>query len=131
MANTFTKVIMVDGARNAVLNCNGYADTSDFSSTDVAVPANYTPTPTTFRVDRIQYQVEAGITVRLWWDATTPVLFATLSGSGGNDFRRVGGLQNTAGATGYTGKITFTTEGWASSAIDNFTFTLEMVKIGV
>ena len=74
--------------------------------------------------------IEEGITVRLWWDATTPTLIATLNGSGGSTYKQFGGLQNTAGATGYTGKITFTTEGWASSAVDNFTFVLELVKIG-
>jgi len=60
------------------------------------------------------------------------VLAITLTGSGGDDFKakQYGGLINNAGA-GVTGKIQLTTEGWASSAVDNFTFVLELVKMGV
>ena len=131
MANALTSQILVDGARNAGVKGVGVLDTSNVSIVDIIDPASFTPTPTGFRIDRISYQVEGGTTVELWWDANTDVRIITLTGAGGDDFcvKGIGGLVSNAGA-GVTGKIQLSTEGWASSAVDHFTLTIEMVKMG-
>lgn len=128
MANALATQILVDGARNAVVKAVGTLDTSDLSVTDLVAPASFTPVPTTFKVDRIQYAVEPGITVRLWWDASTDVYIAALTGSNVIDAKPFGGLINNSGS-GTTGKIQVSTEGY-SSGTEAFTLTLEMSKIG-
>ena len=130
MANSLATQILVDGARNAIVKVVGNVDTSDYSPTDIVVPSDFTPTPTTFAIDRLIYAVEDGITVRLWWDATTDVYIVTLDGTTTMDFRRFGGLQNNAAASGFTGKIQLSTEGYTSGT-QAFTVVLEMSKIGV
>jgi len=132
MANSLATQILVDGARNAVVKVVGVNDTSNVSAVDIVDPASFSPVPTGFRIDRVSYLIDPGTTCKLWWDANTDVLAITLTGSGGDDFKakQYGGLINNAGA-GVTGKIQLTTEGWASSAVDNFTFVLELVKMGV
>ena len=128
MANVCTTQILVDGARNAVVKTVGILDTSDLATTDIVDPANFTPTPTGFRIDRIQYAVESGITVRLFWDGSPDVYIVTLDGTSGMGFKQFGGLINNA--TTPTGKIQATTQGYTSGT-QNFTIVLEMAKMGV
>jgi len=130
MANSLTTQTLVDGARNTVVKAVGILDTSDLAKTTLVDPANFTPVPTEFRIDRIIWSVEQGISVLLDWDATADVYIDTFDGTGRGDYRRFGGLINNAGA-GKTGKIEISTEGWAASGIYHFTLTLEMVKMGV
>jgi len=129
MANSLTSQILVDGARNAVVKVVGIVDTSDISASDIVAPASFTPTPTKFRIDKIQFAVEEGITVRLWWDANTDVYITTLNDTGEISAKEFGGLINNAGS-GVTGKIQLSTEGYASGT-QAFSFTLEMAKMGV
>ena len=129
MANVVATQILVDGARNAVVKVTGILDTSDVSMVAVVTPADFTPLPTGFRIDRVTYAVEQGLAVRLWWDASTDLLIHTFTQSETGCWEFFGGLTNNAG-TGVTGKINLDTEGWASMAIYNFTLTIEMSKIG-
>ena len=66
------------------------------------------------------------MSVNFYWDATTPVRIEQLTGRGKADYRDFGGLQNNAGATGFTGKITYITEGW--SGIKTFSIILYLTK---
>lgn len=134
MANSFTVQTVEEGARNVIVRLAGVLDTSNLSVQTAVNPADYTqgstaPAPTGLRIDRIEYSVAPQIAVQLLWDATTDVTFAALTGNGGFDFQRAGGLQNNAGA-GKTGIINILTSGWASG-IQDFTVLLCMVKLGV
>jgi hypothetical protein len=130
MANAVTTQIIVDGARNAVVKVVGILDSSDLSATTIVDPASFTPLPTKFRIDQVQYSVEEGLSVLLDWDATSDVYIDSFDGSGTAKYHRFGGLTNNAGA-GVTGKIEASTEGWASTGTYHFTLVLQMTKMGV
>lgn len=136
MANTLTTQIIADGPRNAVVQIEGNQNTSDLAYTTVINPASGFVgmdntgliLPADFRVMRLQYSIEDVFTVDVWWDATTPVLLATLNGRGEIKWDRFGGMPNYGGA-GRTGKIGLSTQGWASGAL-SFTLVFEMIKQG-
>ena len=120
MANALSIQTLVDGPRNVVAKVTAVADTSDFSGSTVLDPATLSATnpPTNqLAVDEIQYSVEDGWQVELYWKATTPVLMVTLSGRGmfpvGPNY---GGVPNNAG-TGKDGKITISTIGYSSGTM--------------
>jgi hypothetical protein len=117
MANTAEIEISVDGPRNVVAKVDIECTSADLTSTvlldPAALSATFPPTDQ-LRIDEIQYSVEDGWYVTLFWDASSPVIIVTLAGRGmfpvGPNF---GALQNNAGA-GKTGKITATTTGYTS-----------------
>lgn len=135
MANSTTIQILEDGAAHTVIKLEGVLDTSDVSSTVVVDPAaqsSVDPTgsnylkATKYKLDKIIHNIEDGLSVNLFWDATTPVRIEELTGRAKVDYRDFGGLQNNAGATGFTGKVTYTTEGW--SGIKSFSVILYLTK---
>ena len=130
MTNSVTTQTIVDGARNAVVKVVGVLDSSELSATDIVDPASFVPIPTEFRIDEIQYSVEEGLSLRLFWDASSDVYIDTFDGSGTAQYRRFGGLTNNSGS-GKTGKIQAATEGWASTGVYHFTLVLQMTKMGV
>ena len=136
MANSTSIQILEDGAARTVVKFEGVLDTSDLSSTvvvDPAAQASVDPTgsnylkATKYRIDKIIHNIEDGISVNFFWDATTPVRIEELTGRGKGDYRDFGGLQNNAGA-GVTGKITATTQGWSASAVLSFSVILYLTK---
>lgn len=133
MANTTALQTVIDGPRNVVVKFEGVLDTSDLSSMTVVDPALLTDMningvkASQLRIDKIVFDVEDGLAVNLFWDATTAVPIWNCAGRGKIDARHYGGMQNNSG-TGKTGKITATTQGWASSQTLSFTIVLEMVK---
>lgn len=134
MANFTNIQILVDGPRNVVVKLDGILDTADITSTVVVDPAllsaldNNGTLPTRLVLDKVSYNVETGLAVNLYWDATTPLLISSLVTSGDDlEFKEFGGLYNNAGA-GVTGKITYTTQGWSSGTILSFNVILEMRK---
>lgn len=137
MANSTTTQILIDGPRNVVVKFEGVLDTSDLSTTTVLDPALLTSMlssdpnrlATKLRIDYIECNVEDGLSVNLFWDATTPVRIEELTGRDVYNYKCFGGLQNNAGATGFTGKITATTEGWGSG-IKSFSLLITCVKQG-
>lgn len=129
MANQLNTQILVDGARNTVVKITGVLDTSNVSSTTVIDPASFTPTPTQFRIDHIDYSISDPLEVRLLWDASTPVDILPLAGRGRMSFWNFGGLQDNGG-TGKTGKILLETNGYSSGTLV-FSVVLELVKQGV
>ena len=128
MANAVNTQVIVDGARNAVVKITGVLDTSNVSSTIVINPSTFSPVPTGFRIDHIDYSISDPLEVRLLWDGTSDVDILPISGRGRMSFWNFGGLQNNA--TGKTGKIQIMTNGWTAGT-KVFSVVLELVKIGV
>ena len=137
MANSTTIQILEDGAAHTVIKLEGVLDTSDVSSTVVVDPAaqsSVDPTgsnylkATKYKLDKIIHNIEDGLSVNLFWDATTPVRIEELTGRAKVDYRDFGGLQNNAGATGFTGKITYTTQGWVATQTLSFSVILYLTK---
>jgi hypothetical protein len=84
--------------------------------------------PTAVRVDKVSYNVEATLGVKLLWEATANQVAFEIVNSGDDICAGVyGGITNNAG-TGKTGKLVLSTQGWASSAVLSFTIILECVK---
>jgi len=129
VSNYFAVQILEDGERNTVAKVVLVADTSDYSGEVVLDPDTlYQTLPITdlLNVAEIQYSVQDGWYVSLFWDAPTPVLMVNLVGRGrfkvGNEF---GGFQNNA--SGATGVITLSTTGW-SATTKVATFVIHCVK---
>ena len=142
MANSTSIQILEDGAARTVLKLEGVLDTSDVSSTlviDPALQSSVDPTgsnylkASSYRISKIIHNIEDGLSVNLFWDATSQVRIEELTGRAKVDYRDFGGLQlkgstgtaNTAPA-GATGKINYTTEGW--SGIKSFSVILYLTK---
>lgn len=133
MANSTALQTIVDGPRNVVIKYEGVLDTSNLSSSTVVDPALLSDMDingvkaSQLRINKIVYDVEDGLALNLYWDATTPVPIWNLVGRGKIDAWRFGGIPNNAGA-GKTGKITADTQGWTSTTTLSFTIILELVK---
>lgn len=135
MANSVTTQVIVDGPRNCIVKVEGVLDSSDYPITaliDPAVLAGMDNTGTqkaaTFLIDRVTFNVEDGIEVRLYWDAPTPTRIEAMNGRGTAKYNFFGGLRNNA--TSPTGKISFSTEGWTMGMVKSFALVLELDKVG-
>ena len=133
MANVVTTQLLADGPRNTIVKIVGILDTSDVGYTTLVDPATLSAIDgwgnkaRQLRINKIIFNVEDGLDVRLFWDATVPESIDTLVGRGNNDMAAFGGLNNNAGA-GKTGKIGYSTQGWNTGLTLEFTLVLEMVK---
>jgi len=134
MANSTSVQILVDGPRNVVLKLDAILDTSDLTSTVIVDPSTLSDyningvKATKLRINKINFDVEDGLDVELFWDAATPVRIGNFVGRGKVDAWRYGGIVNNA--TSPTGKITLATQGWTTGAILSYTILLELVKQG-
>ena len=134
MANSTTIQTLVDGPRNTILKFDGLLDTSDQGSTIIVDPATLSDyningvKATKLRINKINFDVEDGLDVELFWDASSPVRIGNFVGRGKVDAWRYGGIVNNA--TSPTGKITLQTQGWSTGAILSYTIVLELVKQG-
>lgn len=126
MANVISTQILEDGERNAVVKITGIIDTSDVSATTVVDVTSYSPVPTQFRIDHINFAISGNMIVRLLWDASTDVDILPVNGRGKMHFNSYGGLNNNAGA-GKTGNIQLMTNNWTSGT-QVFSIILELVK---
>jgi len=134
MANITAIQTLVDGPRNVVIKLTGILDTADIANTTLIDPAtlsgldDYGTKGTRLVLDHIDFNVESALAVNLFWDATTPILIASLTNSGEElCFKKVGGLTNNAGA-GINGKLLYATQGWSAAAILSFTVVLHCRK---
>ena len=124
MADVVTTQTVIDGDRNTVVKLTNLSDgTGESAVTKVDVSA-LNGSPSSVKINKIHYAVD-GMSVTLFWDATTDVRIAELSGHGTMDFTGFGGLPNNAGA-GKTGDIVLTTNG--ASLNDSYTIILELAK---
>ena len=112
MANQVNTQILQDGARNAVVKITGVLDTSNVSISDVITTSMFTPAPTGFRIDHLDYSISDPLEVRLLWDGTPQLDILPIAGRGRMSFWNFGGLINNA--TGKTGKIQIMTDGYTS-----------------
>lgn len=130
MANAVATQIMEDGHRNVIVKLDGVLDTSNEAVNTKITPASFSPLPTQFRIDRIDYSVSSQLVVRLEWHATANVVaYSLAAGMESLWFKDVGGLQNNSGA-GKNGAIDLVTTGW-TSGVQTYSITLWLVKQGV
>jgi hypothetical protein len=136
MANVVNIQTIIDGPRHTIIKVSGILDTADLGNTTVADPALLVGVDNTgqlkaatFRIVGMNFDVEDGLAVNLYWDAATPVLIDSLVGRGAlpPSYQAYGGLTNNAALPGKTGKIIMNTQGWAG--ILSFNFIVELVKV--
>jgi hypothetical protein len=132
MADAVTSQTIIDGERNCVMKFTNVSDGSGESAVakvDVSALASNAAgvACSEVRVMRISHAV-VGMSVQLFFDATSNVLLAELaeSSNGHMEFQDFGGIPNNAGS-GKTGDILFTTKGHSSG--DTYSIVLEMVKV--
>ena len=132
MADAVTSQTIIDGERNCVMKFTNVSDGSGESAVakvDVSALASNAAgvACSEVRVMRISHAI-VGMSVQLFFDATSNVLLAELaeSSNGHMEFADFGGIPNNAGS-GKTGDILFTTKGHSSG--DTYSIVLEMVKV--
>ncbi len=132
MADAVTSQTIIDGERNCVMKFTNVSDGSGESAVakvDVSALASNAAgvACSEVRVMRISHAI-VGMSVQLFFDATSNVLLAELaeSSNGHMEFQDFGGIPNNAGS-GKTGDILFTTKGHSSG--DTYSIVLEMVKV--
>lgn len=124
MADAVRVDTLVNGPRNVVLHCTNVSDgTGEAAVVKADASALGATLPKLMRVKG----TTAGMSVNLFWDATTDDLICTLPADTDFDldFRKFGGLQN-PNSTGATGDIVATTVGHTNG--DTYAFTLELKK---
>lgn len=118
-----------EGPRNVNAQFEGFIEGRDLEPMVLLDPTNMMPDgtlkPTQLRIDRVEYMIADGITVRLLWDAPEPKRILDLRGRGRIDRRDVSGINNDA--EGKTGKIIAVTLGYTEGRKD-FTVELDCVK---
>jgi hypothetical protein len=132
MADAVTSQTIIDGERNCVMKFTNVSDgtgESAVAKVDVSALASNAAgvACSEVRVMRISHAI-VGMSVQLFFDATSNVLLAELaeSSNGHMEFADFGGIPNNAGS-GKTGDILFTTKGHSSG--DTYSIVLEMVKV--
>jgi hypothetical protein len=135
MANVTSIQILEDGDRNVVAKLIGKLDTSNVSSTTLLDPATLTSVNTsglnpqkasTLAIESVIFDIEDGLTVNLYWDATTPVPAWYFSGRDKMNVEFTAFLQNPK-AAGYTGKILYDTSGWTTGT-KSFSMVIQCIK---
>ena len=132
MADAVTTQTIIDGERNCVMKFTNVSDGSGESAVakvDVSALASNSEGEacSEVRVLRVSHAI-VGMSVQLFFDATSNVLFMELaeSSNGHMEFGEFGGIPNNAGS-GKTGDILFTTKGHSSG--DTYSIVLEMTKV--
>ena len=115
---------------SAAATATGSGLTFTLSAGNIVIidPATLLGSPTSLRIDHLDYSIQDQLEIQLSWDATTPVPILPIAGRGRMSFWNFGGLQDNGG-TGQTGRILLQTTGW-SSGTQVFSIILEMVKQG-
>lgn len=132
MADAVTSQTIIDGERNCVMKFTNVSDgtgESAVAKVDVSALASNSAgvACSEVRVLRVSHAI-VGMSVQLFFDATSNVLFMELaeSSNGHMEFGEFGGIPNNAGS-GKTGDILFTTKGHSSG--DTYSIVLEMTKV--
>ncbi len=135
MANVTSVQTLVDSERNLVIKLVGILDTGNVSLTTLIDPALVAAVnasglnsqqPTKVAIKKINYDVEDGLAVNLYWNATTDVPIWRFTGRGCVNAEQFGFLQNNAG-TGVDGKVLYDTDGYSSGTL-SFSMTIECIK---
>ena len=132
MADTVTTQTIIDGERNCIMKFTNVSDgtgESAVAKVDVSALSSNSDGKacSEVRIMRVSHAI-VGVSVRLFFDATTNVLLMELaeSSNGHMEFKEFGGIPNNAGS-GKTGDVLFTTKGHSSG--DTYSIVLEMVKV--
>ena len=135
MANSVQIQTLVDSERNLVVKLVGLLDTSNVSLATLIDPALVAAVnasglnsqqPTKVAIKKVTYDVEDGLAVNLYWDATADVPIWRFVGRGFVMAEHIGFLQNNAGA-GVTGKVLYDTDGYSSGSL-SFSLLIECIK---
>jgi hypothetical protein len=135
MANVTSIQILEDGDRNVIAKLTGKLDTSNVSLATLLDPAVLTSVNTSglnsqkataLAIETVTFDIEDGLVVNLYWDATVDVPIWYFSGRDKMNMEFTGFLQNNAGA-GKTGKILYDTSGWASGT-KSFSMVIQCIK---
>lgn len=149
MANVVALQRIEEGPSNQIIKLTGRLDTSDEAFVIKIDPTTFSDTgsppttlgcssitndnsthPTRVRVRAIDFDVEDGLTVALWWDVdgteTNAKRIVDLEGRHYFDYRGIGDLSNNA--TSPTGKIGVSTQGWTAGLILSYSIILELIK---
>ena len=135
MANSVQIQTLVDSERNLVVKLVGILDTSNVSLATLIDPALVAAVnasglnsqqPTKVAIKKVTYDIEDGLAVNLYWDATADVPIWRFVGRGFVMGEHVGFLQNNAGA-GVTGKVLYDTDGYSSGSL-SFSLLIECIK---
>ena len=131
MADAVASQTLFDGERMAIMKFTNTSDGTGETNVVKVNPSSLNPSEAGGACDAVTItKVTAlthGMDVQLKWKATAPVIIETIPQNNAyqQDFEKIGGLTNNAGA-GKDGAITFTT--LDASAGDTYTVVLEMVK---
>jgi len=135
MANSVQIQTLVDSERNLVVKLVGLLDTSNVSLATLIDPALLAAVnasglnsqqPTKVAIKKVTYDVEDGLAVNLYWDATADVPIWRFVGRGFVMGEQIGFLQNNAGA-GVNGKVLYDTDGYSSGSL-SFSLLIECIK---
>lgn len=135
MANVTSIQILEDGDRNVVAKLVGKLDTSNASLATLLDPATLasvnasTMNPqkaSTLAIESVTFDIQDGLVVGLYWDATTDVPIWYFSGRDKMNMEFTNFLQNDAGA-GKTGKILYDTLGYTSGTA-TFSLVVQCIK---
>jgi len=126
MADTVSTHVIHNGLRHYVVNCLNVSDGTGESAVikvDKSTLFNGKGAePAKLIVEAIQYQLD-GMVVDLFFDESTDVKIARLTGNGMFDYRGIGGIRDTG--TGGLGDIILTTTG--HTAADSYNITIHCV----
>lgn len=134
MANAVVVKTELDGSGVTILSVTGVLDTSDVAYSTLIDAADLEPMDPVLKnlasglgVSRIEFDVEDGLIVNLFFDASpTPELIKPLTGRGKFEYHRFG-WQSCKNA-GKTGKISISTQGFTAGGTFTFGMTLYLRK---
>lgn len=152
MANAVQCSSLESGPSNKIVRLVGRLDTSDEAYVIKVDPTTFTDTgtapnlttlgcssitndnsthPTRLRIRAIDFDIEDGLTVALWWDVDgtsgNAQRILDLEGRHYFDYRGIGDITS-KDVPVVTGKIGLSTQGWAASAILSYSIILELIK---
>lgn len=135
MANITSIQILEDGDRNVVAKLIGKLDTANATLATLLDPATLASVnasglnsqkAVSLAIETVTFDIEDGIVLRLWWDATADEPIWYFSGRDKMNMEFTTFLQNNAGA-GKTGKILYDTDGYTSGT-KYFSMTIQCIK---
>lgn len=134
MANSFTKQIIEEGPRNAIVKVAAIIDTSDIMLAPAVALADFLNNDTRLtlvglRMDFIDYSSGPNIVTLVEWNSNSPQLIAAFAQSDELDMRVVGGACPDQTISGYDGGVNIKTKGFIPGNIEAFTVILRMVKL--
>ena len=136
MSNSYNLQKLIDGPRNVVLKVDVSLDGSgDYTNPQTIVNVKtlssmgptFGPNPNRVRVDILDWDVQDGLSIYLWWDGAGPMPVWRMVGRSIEKAFHIGGLQNNADQP--NGNITMTTASAQNGVPLVATFKIHCVKL--